>query len=47
MRTAMSIFGALVAAVIALTFLTGGRFQLGTSPAGPSLSVGFVGPGAR
>ena len=47
MSTLMKVFAALVGAVIALTFMTGGKFALGTSPAGPSLSVGYGGPSAR
>jgi len=43
--TVMKVFAALVGAIIALTFMTGGKFSLGTSPAGPSLSVGYAGPG--
>jgi hypothetical protein len=42
--TVMKVFAALVGAVIALTFMTGGKFSLGTSPSGPSLSVGYGGP---
>jgi hypothetical protein len=40
----MKVFAALVGAVIALTFMTGGKFSLGTSPTGPSLQIGFSGP---
>jgi hypothetical protein len=46
-RAAMAIFGTLLAAVIVLTFMTGGKFGLGTSPAGPSFQIGFAGPQSR
>ena len=44
MKEAMAVFGALIGAVVVLTLLTGGKFSLGTSPAGPNFSVGFAGP---
>lgn len=47
MKAAMAVFGTLLAAVVVLTLMTGGRFNLGTSPAGPQFSIGFVGPQAR
>lgn len=47
MSTVMKVFATLVGAVIALTFLTGGSFSLGTSPSGPSLNVGFTGPQSK
>lgn len=47
MRTAMAVFGALITAVVVLTFMTGGGFNLGTSPTGPYVSLGYKGPGSR
>ena len=47
MKAAIAVFGTLLAAVVVLTMLTGGKFALGTSPAGPSFSIGFAGPQAR
>ena len=43
MKAALAVFGTLLAAVIVLTMMTGGAFQLGTSPAGPSFSIGYAG----
>jgi len=47
MRTAMTVMGALVGAVVLFTLLTGGKFSIGTSPAGPSFAVGFSGPSSH
>ena len=47
MREAIVAIGALVGVVIALTLISGGNLQLGTSPAGPSFNLGFRGPQAR
>ena len=44
MKGALAVFGTLLAAVIVLTLMTGGAFQLGTSPQGPSLQIGYQGP---
>jgi hypothetical protein len=43
MKAAIAVFGTLLAAVVVLTLMTGGRFNLGTSPGGPSFSIGYVG----
>lgn len=43
----MAVFGTLLAAVVVLTLMTGGRFALGTSPSGPNFQIGFIGPQAR
>jgi hypothetical protein len=47
MRTAMTVFGTFLGAVIVLTFMTGGSFLLGTDPTGPRFSLGFRGPQNR
>jgi hypothetical protein len=40
----MTLFSAVVGAVILFTFFTGGGFSIGTSPAGPRFSLGYQGP---
>ena len=44
MKEAVVAIGALVGLVIALTLISGGNLQLGTSPSGPSFSLGYRGP---
>ena len=45
MKAAVAVFGTLLAAVIVLTLMTRGSLSLGTSPSGPSFTVGYTGAG--
>ena len=46
-KEAIAALGALVGMVIFLTLISGGNIHLGTSPQGPSFSLGYSGPGSK
>jgi hypothetical protein len=47
MKTVLAVLSAIVGAVVVMTLLTGGKFAIGTSAAGPLFSLGFSGPQAK
>lgn len=44
MGEALKALGLMVGVVIALTMIGGGKFNLGTSSAGPYVNFGYTGP---
>jgi hypothetical protein len=43
-KEALVVLGSLVGLIIALTLISGGSLNLGTSPAGPIFNLGYKGP---
>jgi len=46
-KEAVVILGSLIGIIIALTLISGGTLNLGTSPQGPFFGLGYKGPQAR
>ena len=46
-KEALVVLGSLVGLIIALTLISGGSLNLGTSPADPTFSLGYKGPQAK